>query len=95
MTATTPESLDLTLEYNEVESKVYLAGVPKIYGVAKVPRVLATVNNKTDIVVGIKSGKIIFDHMALVLAPNVEATSSNWISILLSALEKRRNANGK
>ena len=30
ITATTPESLDLTLEYNEVESRVYLAGVPKI-----------------------------------------------------------------
>ena len=66
-----------------------------MYGVAKVPKVLATVKSKTDIVVGINSGKIIFVQIAFVFAPRVEATSSNWISILLSALENRRKANGK
>ena len=54
-----------------------LAGVPKIYGVANVPSVLATVSSKTDIVVGIRSGKIIFDQTLRVFAPKLVATSSN------------------
>ena len=77
ITATTPDSFERTLEYNDVDSSVYLAGVPKIYGVANVPSVLATVSSKTDIVVGIRSGKIIFDQTVRVFAPKLVATSSN------------------